>query len=230
MKKCMAVSGASLHSLENDFEIILLPKDYLLAEPVQAHADMILTVFDGKLFCHSSYYKKNSTVIDSIAGLGGLKTILSSCPRNSKYPLDIAFNALCLEDKLICKKSSICPELRAYPIINTNQGYAGCTSLYAAGAVITADEATAHACIDANIPYYRISGKDILLPGYDTGFIGGACGVYKNTVYIYGDPDSSQSGWELARFCEQNGLTLISVFNGPVTDIGGIKFIEKYAN
>ena len=83
------------------------------------------------------------------------------------------------------------------------------------------------ACRENNISYFEISGDDILLPGYDTGFIGGACGVCEDTVYLYGDPDTSKSGIELSEFCKSKNLQLVSVYNGPVTDIGGIKFIEK---
>ncbi len=227
MKRFMAIAGVPLPALSDEFETVLLPKDTLLAKPVQHHADMILTVFDGKLFCHSSYYEKNTEIMSKIADFGELAVIASNCERNSKYPQDVAFNTLTVGDKLICRADSVCPELKAYPIINTRQGYAGCTSIFAADTVVTADEATIRACESAGIPFYRISGKDIILDGYDTGFIGGACGVCEDTIYIYGDPTTSQSGRELAEFCNIKGISLVSIYDGPVTDIGGIKFILK---
>ena len=227
MKNFMAVAGIPLPALSDKFETVLLAPDKLLAGPVESHADMILTIFDGKLFCHSSYYKENSYMIDRIADFGGLNVITSDCTRSGVYPHDAGFNALTLRDKLICRADSICPELRGYNIVNTKQGYAGCTALFAADTVITADKSTIRACQSEGIDVYEISGRDILLPGYDTGFIGGACGVCENTVYIYGNPESSESGRELAEFCKAKGLELISVYNGPVTDIGGIKFIKR---
>ncbi len=227
MKNYMAIAGTDIPALKKDFEFTLLAPDKLIAEPVQHHADMILTIFDGKLFCHKSYYEENNDIIDRIADFGGLSVITSQCIRDCHYPKDVAFNTLTLNDKLLCKKSNICPELAEYDIINTKQGYAGCTAIYAADTVITADPATASVCKKEGIPVYRISGEDILLPGYDTGFIGGACGVCGDTVYIYGDPTTSKSGSQLAEFCQNKGLSLVSVFDGPVTDIGGIKFIKN---
>lgn len=227
MKNYMAIAGVPLPLLPGELEFTLLAHDTLLSGPVRHHADMILTVFDGKLFCHKSYYKANKAALDKIAAFGGLDVIASDCARGEKYPLDVAFNTLIAGNKLICKKDSVCPQLAEYDVINTNQGYAGCTALYAADTVITADPATTATCQMAGIPVYRISGKDISLPGYDTGFIGGACGVCEDTVYIYGDPKASQSGLELAEFCNSKGLSLVSLFDGPVTDIGGIKFVKK---
>ena len=227
MKKYMAVAGVDIPLPKNDFEFTLLAPDKLIAKQVQHHADMILAIFDNKIFCHKSYFEDNKEIIKNIADFGKLEIVLSDCKRNDIYPFDIAFNALTIGDRLICKKDYICPELEQYDIINTKQGYAGCTALYAADTVITADEATIKACRENNIPYFEISGEDILLHGYDTGFIGGACGVCGDTIYIYGDPSTSQSGRELAEFCKDKGLNLSSVYDGPVTDIGGIKFIEK---
>lgn len=227
MKKYMAIAGTDLPALKKDFDFVSLKADKLISEPVCYHADMILTVFDGNLFCHKSYFEENKETIEKIADFGKLRIVLSDCKRNNSYPYDIAFNALTIRDKLICKKNFICPEMSEYNIINTKQGYAGCTALYAADTVITADKATIKACRENNISYFEISGDDILLPGYDTGFIGGACGVCEDTVYLYGDPDTSKSGIELSEFCKSKNLQLVSVYNGPVTDIGGIKFIEK---
>ncbi len=225
MKNFMAVAGIPLPALSHQYETVVLDPDTLLAPPVSHHADMILTIFDGKLFCHRAYYENNRETVERIADFGSLNIIVSDCPRGEKYPLDVAFNALPMGNRLLCRRGSICPELREYDIVNTNQGYAGCTSLYAAGTVVTADEATARACQKENIPVYRISGRDILLSEYNTGFIGGACGVCGDTVYIFGDPRLSQSGRELEVFCSAKGLNLVSLQKGSVTDIGGIKFI-----
>jgi len=227
MKNYMAIAGVPLPLLPVELDFTLLAPDALISEPVRHHADMILTVFDGKIFCHESYYEANKAVLDKIAAFGGLEVAACDCPRGENYPLDVAFNALVAGKRLICKKDSVCPLLAEYDVINTKQGYAGCTALYAAGTVITADPATTAACEKAGIPVYTISGKDISLPGYDTGFIGGACGACEDTVYIYGDPSTSQSGRELAEFCQSKGLSLVSLWDGHVTDVGGIKFVEK---
>lgn len=230
MKKNLAIAGVDLPDgakkyLTERFDTVLLPRDKLLAAPVSSHADMILTIFDKKLFCHNTYYNENKSVIDYICEKGGLALSVSDCPRGPKYPSDVAFNVLSLTDRIICRKDCVAPTLASYPVVDTKQGYAGCTALWAADTVITADPSTLKACENAHIPFHRISGEDISLSGYGTGFIGGACGVFGNTVYICGDYTQSRSGMELFDFCKNKNLRLVSICDGPVTDIGGIKFV-----
>ena len=229
----MAIAGGDLpceakEFLSEKFEVTILESDQTIAGEVSAHADMILCIFDGKLFCHSSYYERNKDTIDRICSFAGLSPCPSDCERYGKYPNDVSFNALCLDNAIICRKESVATELLNYPIINTKQGYAGCTALWAANTVVTADPATIKACSGAGIPYHKISGEDIYLKGYDTGFIGGACGVCGNTVYICGDYRKSRSGMELYDFCQRKELRLVSIYSGPVTDMGGIKFVSLW--
>ena len=225
MRKLLSISGTALPLLPDCFTQVILPPDDTISAPVSTHADMIFAYFDDTLFFHSSYYEKHHHIVDSIIAQSGKRLCITSDKRSKVYPEDVSLNALNIGDKLICKADSISCAMRNYSIINTRQGYAGCTALYAAGTVITADPSTLSACDANGIKSHKISGKDILLPGYDTGFIGGCCGVYGDTVYIYGEPTLSQSGRELTEFCEANGLSIVSVCNGPVTDIGGIRFI-----
>ena len=227
MNKVLAAAGVQLPLLPKSFDCFVLPPDPTIAPQVATHADMIFTVFNKLLFFHCSYYEIYPNEVEFLSYYSDMDLCITEDERNSLYPFDVGLNALDIGGRLICRKDSICEALRDYPLINTKQGYAACTSLFAAGTVITADKATIKACMENNIPYYEISGKDILLPGYDTGFIGGACGVYKDTVYIYGNPQLSQSGRQLAEFCKIKGLSLYSVNDGPVTDIGGIKFLER---
>ena len=71
-----------------------------------------------------------------------------------------------------------------------------------------------------------VSGKDISLPGYNEGFIGGAGGAYDNTVCLFGSFVHSERAMEVSEFCKDRGLILISLEDGPLTDRGGIKFFE----
>ncbi len=227
MKKTVAIVGksmpeAAVNKLTKEYTVFVIPPDVSVAPEVFSHPDMILTVFDGKLFCHESY---TSEIIPQIAELCGLKVVYCRGKRSEKYPEDVAFNVLSVGDKLIGRQDSVAPELREYGIIDTRQGYAGCTSLFAAGHVISADPAILSSAAGAGIPTVRISGEGIELPGYSTGFIGGACGVCGDKIYICGEPNTSPAGRDLQKACRELGLRLISLCGGPVTDVGGIKFL-----
>ncbi len=227
MKKAVAIVGetmpdAAVSRLREEYTVFVIPPDNTVAPEVASHPDMILTVFDGRLFCHESY---TSHMLCQIAELCGLDVVYCRGKRSGKYPEDVAFNVLSVGDKLLGRSDSVAGELREFDIINTRQGYAGCTSLFAAGHVISADPSILSSAKSAGIPTVRISGEGIQLAGYSTGFIGGACGAYGDKIYICGDPDTSPAGRDLQRACHELGLRLISLCDGPVTDVGGIKFL-----
>ena len=230
MKKAIAIVGESMpaeavKTLRKDFHVIILPRDNYIAPEVSSHPDMILTVFDAKIFCHKSYAENNGSVLGEISRLCGLDIIPCEGKRSEKYPEDVAFNVLTMGDSLLGKADSMAEELKVYPIVSTRQGYAGCTSLFAAGHVISADPAILKSARENNIPTEEVSGEGIILDGYDKGFIGGACGVFGTSVYICGSPDSFPAGISLNEVCRKLGLQLISLCEGPVLDVGGIKFV-----
>ena len=235
MKKYIAVVGQRcpetcekrLLSLPEVTDVVRLPCDVQIADPIADHPDSLICVFDGKLYVHSEYAKVAKNVLSYICKGCALELIAVECERGDVYPLDCGFNALTIPDRhtLIGRKKSLAEPLRELCRADTKQGYAGCTSLYAGGHIITADPSIERTSLACDIPVYKISGRGISLPGYDEGFIGGAGGAFERTVCLFGSPDHSESGREVLEFCRLHSLALISLEDGILTDRGGIKFI-----
>lgn len=226
--RCPDTATDKLLSLPEVAEIVNLPPDRQIAEPIADHPDSLICIFDGVLYTHAKYAKIARSELSYICEKASLELCPVECERSCKYPLDCGFNALVLHDRhqLVGRKKSLAEPLKSLCTANTNQGYAGCTALYADGTVITADPSIKAASQALGIPVYSISGKDISLPGYNEGFIGGAGGYFDKTVCLFGSPEYSQSAREVEDFCRSNSLTLICLEDGPLTDRGGIKFIE----
>lgn len=224
---CPTEAKKKLTSLPMIEEVITLPPDTLVDSPISSHPDTVLCIFDNKLYCHDEYAKQNSELLDHICKQSGLSLCSQSGERSGKYPYDTAFNALPLHgmQKVVGRKCSLCAPL-ANACINVNQGYAACAALALLdGSVITADNSIKKALSREGIPVHTVSGKDILLHGYDKGFIGGCGGVFENTLCIFGDC-SSATGQELQKICSSTSLSLISLCSGPLTDYGGVKFVK----
>ena len=206
-------------------KVVRIPADVSLAPPVQGHIDMIFFPWKGRLYCSSEYYERNREETDRLCALTDMTAVPVLCERGAGYPYDVGFNALCLEDReiIICRSSSFAVRPADALIVDTRQGYAGCSSLYAAGTVISADQSVLKAAVTAGVDVWPVPERGILLPGYDTGFIGGCCGVYRDSIFVVGDTSESDVGQSLERFCLSHSLRLISIYNGPLTDIGGIK-------
>lgn len=225
-EECPASAKERLCQLKSVRKVFFLPPDGLIDSPIKSHPDTILCVYDGKLFCHEVYAEKNRDMLCEICTDAGLELCAQKGERNGTYPFDCAFNALSVPEKnaVIGRKKSLCPPLSS-AAVNCNQGYAACAALDIGGTVLTADESVLKSVRAANINAVKISGGDISLPGYDTGFVGGCGGFYNNTLCVFGNPRLCKTGEELIGYCNENGIELISLCDGPLADFGGIKFL-----
>ena len=226
--RCPEAAEKKLLSLPEVKSVIKLPADRQIAEPICDHPDSLICIFEGKLYTHTEYAKTAARQLSEICEKASLELCTVECERGSKYPLDCGFNALTLPDRhqLIGRKKSLAEPLRSLCTADTNQGYAGCTALYTESAVITADSSIKKAAESIGIPVFTVSGKDISLPGYNEGFIGGAGGFFDNTICLFGSPEFSESAREVEAFCKKKSLRFVPLEDGPLTDRGGVKFVE----
>ena len=226
--RCPEEAEERLLSLPEVESVVRLPEDKLIADPICDHPDSLICIFEGKLYTHAEYAKAAKNELSYICEKASLELCPVECERSSTYPLDCGFNALSLPDRrqLIGRRKSLAEPLKSLVSADTSQGYAGCTALYAGGTVITKDPSMKKAAESLGLPVYPISGKDILLPGYNEGFIGGAGGAFENTVCLFGSPEYSESVKEVEVFCKDHGLTLVPLEDAPLTDRGGVKFAK----
>jgi hypothetical protein len=75
-----------------------------------------------------------------------------------------------------------------------------------------------------------ITPGHILLPGYDTGFIGGASGRIGDTVIFNGDLSAHPDSDRIIRFIEDRGLKVRWFPEWPLKDIGSIISIYPEKN
>ncbi len=205
-----------------NIEPILLPKHPGLPEPVCTHADMLLyRSANGMLLCERAYFEENLTFFDG----NKLPILPCNLTLGNRYPDDVAFNALTLGEVTFCRSDAAADEIQAASgrIIHVKQGYARCSCLALPnGAVITADPSLAAAFESENISHLKIEGGGIALPGYDTGFIGGASGVLSDrSVLFFGSLQDHPDGAKIAAFIEEHGFDMIELCDCPLYDVGG---------
>lgn len=219
---------SAVSHLQRSFVTISLPADPFLAPPVASHPDMLITIIDHTLFCHQGYYTAASVQIDAITAMCHLRLVCTTGPRGPEYPEDVGLNTLMLRDrqKLIARQASLATELLPYLAADTRQGYAGCSSLYVKGTILTADPSIRWAAEKLGVRVFALPSGEILLPGYDTGLIGGCGGVWNNTVYLYGNIRNCAPGRALKQFCHEAGVSIVELLDAPLSDYGGIQFIE----
>ena len=148
---------------------------------------------------------------------------------NPVYPGDIAFNAACTGRYFIHNLKYTAPELLAaaeapgMTMISTRQGYTKCSTVIVdEDSIITYDDAIAKPCSAAGMNVLKIRPGHILLPGFDTGFIGGTSGRIRDTIVFNGDLTRHPDFEAIRDFIEKRGLELKWFGDWPLTDIGSI--------
>ena len=213
------------------YRVLKLPKSKYLQQPVAAHPDMLVFIFENKLFCHERYYSEAKTAVDAVVEAGGFELTLSAEEWESEYPHDVLFNAASVGNKLICSKKSVSKLIADLydeeNVINTKQGYAKCsTCTVGERGIITADPSVARSADGAGIDVLLLNGNHTRLEGYDTGFIGGASGDDGENVYFCGDISKHPEGERIADFCLAHGRRAVSLSDNELYDYGSLIFVR----
>jgi len=73
-----------------------------------------------------------------------------------------------------------------------------------------------------------IKPSHIKLPGYKTGFIGGASGSHKDKIFFTGSLKTHPDGKLIREFIEKRGKKIVELYSGPLYDAGSILFFEPF--
>ena len=206
-------------------EAVAVEPSPLLAVPVSSHADMLLHHVGGeKLFAA----QPNSSHCRRLEQLG-FNILDAGVQPHGNYPNDITLNIASIGDFAVMGKK--CPESELKRLcrqtkscIEVGQGYAKCSiCIIAEDAVVTADDGIAEALLKAGLDVLKISPGGIAIEGYDTGFIGGCCGLIARDVLAFcGDVTLHKDGGRIVSFARERGVYIERLTDGIPKDVGGI--------
>ena len=211
--------------LEKFFRVLTLPPFLALSSAVSSHADMLLCPLGEALATHPTYYSENKKLFDE----NSIKIIKIDEAAGKKYPDDILLNGLFLSEKLYGRTDKLSKTLVSYAKENvfTRQGYARCSVCkLSERAIITADNSIARTASENGVDTLKISAGNILLEGYDYGFIGGASFTYNDTVFFFGKIELHPDFDKIRDFAAKHSVKLVSLSDKPLHDIGGAVIYE----
>ena len=161
-----------------------------------------------------------------------IETVITYDKVNKIYPNDIIFNAAVVGKHLFGKLDFISPSVLKYAegegfsLHNIKQGYSACSCCTVdSNSIITSDKSLAKASESTGISVLLIEKGHISLPCHDYGFIGGACGLFDNTLYFIGNINSHPNSKEIIAFAAERGVETVSLSDEPLADCGKIIFI-----
>jgi hypothetical protein len=180
----------------------------IVGEPISCHPDIMLCkmgVRDG-----------------SPVMLGDRKLLRDT------YPDDAIFCAACTGKYYIHNLDITLPdhlekaEAMAMVPVHVEQGYAKCNIVIVdEESIITSDAGVAKACREAGMDVLEVTPGHVELPGFDTGFLGGASGRLGDEIIFHGDITKHPDFDDIFTFIEGKGLTC-KWFDFPLKDIGSI--------
>lgn len=227
------VSNLIAAELSKEISIEVLPlKSYRFLDfPVNTHADMLVFVIDKTIFCYEDYYLENRKIFN-VAENEGYEIVFVSKRCGKNYPDDVGLNIFRMGRVLFANLSYIANEIveyaneNGYALVNTNQGYAACSTLVLNDEnAITADKSIYKAIKSQGKNVTLISPNGIQLDGYNCGFIGGASCVIDKTVYFFGNIKNHPSYDIICGIIIDLGMAFKIISSLDVYDFGGIRLI-----
>ena len=201
------------------YDPVRLPPFSLFDERVATHPDMLLFPLEHGILAHRAYYEEHTAFFESLP----FSFVLSDEAIGKDYPNDVLLNALPMGCTLYGGRTVSKQLLSAFSrYVKVKQGYTRCSSCLVGGGIITQDKTVFNALKQDGIEALLISSGHIALPGYDTGFIGGASvALSKETTAFFGTIEDHPDYERMSDFAKKHGVKLLSLSNEPLTDCGG---------
>jgi hypothetical protein len=210
--------------ISNGYNVLICPPSNLLYEAVCGHPDMLMHIFGNSIMVHRDMLSEFTQALISLE----YEVYKSTSSLQSKYPNDICLNALNIGNLFVhCinfTDTNLLSLVKNRKLINVKQGYTKCsTCLVNNDAIITSDISIAKALSHQGVDVLLLPPGDILLPGLDYGFIGGATGLIEdNVLAFYGHLDHYLYGNEVLKFLSRHKVEPIFLRNGKLIDRGSI--------
>ncbi len=159
----------------------------------------------------------------------GLSFVKGKLPVGKLYPQTSRYNAVVTSNFLIHNAKHTDPLLKETFVkkefIHVNQGYTRCNLLVLNDDLfITSDNGIFRQLKKQHLDVYYFSPDDILLPGFEHGFLGGCLGVYENLVFVTGSLSRFQEGKKLCKLLESRHYKIVELYDGPLFDGGSLFF------
>lgn len=195
------------------------------ANPESSHADMQILPVGGR---KAALIKNNDKLNDVLLDFGFERVFVEEIPESFAYPECTRLNFAILGRNIIGNFKHLNENnlelFNRFNKIPVRQGYAKCsTAIVTQNSVITSDCSIHKACLQNGIDCLKISEGHISLCSRYGGFIGGACFLIDSkTLAFTGNIKSHPDYINIKSFCSNYGVSLLSLTNDALCDVGGI--------
>ncbi len=234
--KCIVSEDISQEAYDN---LLQFSKDFMfirkcesLYKGIDSHADLqCFPLEHHRVIVHPGIHPET---IEEAKAMD-IELLYGETKLEKKYPKDISYNVARVGKNVLHYVNHMDPvvkkelERRKYNFINVKQGYTKCSVLpLGEHSIITADLGIAKEIKESAMDVLLIEGGHIELPGFNTGFIGGVCGVIeeKGMVLFNGNLALHPDCIKICSFLKERGYDYKCLTHGPLIDVGSIFFLS----
>ena len=204
-------------------EVHLLQTDRMVYKSISGHPDVFMCQGDECLVVAPGLPADIlARLIDS-----GIRVIVGQSNPGKAYPDSARYNAVVTDEFIIHNLKMTDPAIfNAFPgrkQIHVNQGYTRCNLLTLDNDhFITSDKGIEKVLQSVGKSVLFIDPSPVKLRGQKYGFFPGCCGILFDEVLINGSLKYHPQGDEIGDFIKKAGLGFRELFEGVLTDTGGI--------
>lgn len=203
-------------------DVIELETSGITYNAISGHPDIFFCRVPGGVVVSPDI---SDTIINQLKG-SGINLRMGRGRVGSEYPQSAIYNALVTDQYLIHNKSVTDPVvieattwLRS---IHVKQAYTRCNLIALNTLFITSDAGIHKQLLKEGMNVHLFNDEAVKLQGFPHGFLGGACGVWKDRFFVCGNLNFFPEGEKLRQLIIHAGYKLTELCNGPLIDGGGI--------
>ena len=205
--------------------ILLSPKCASTYEAIDGHPDIQFVPLDT-----STLLINKDIPNDFIQSLksNNIDVLYSTNIIYGSYPTNIILNAVNLDSYFIHNLNftdkTLLNHVKHKTLIDVKQGYTKCsTAVVSNTALITSDPSIMKSIKNTDLDALYIPPGDIILPGFDYGFIGGTCGLIDNNVLaFFGSLDRYEHKDDIYAFLKKHKVEPYFLNDSKLIDRGSI--------
>ncbi len=188
-----------------------------VSRPISAHSDVLYLKVYSHTIIASSCQKENLPILEK----HGYNVIFCDTLKPG-YKTESLLNFIIGSDYAVCNPRTAMKISTGKKIIPVNQGYTKCSTLCVNDrAFITDDENIYNTLLKNNFDCLKITKGDILLDGYNYGFIGGASvKLNEKEILFFGDIQNKTDKNNVIEFLNKYNMQAIFIEDKKLTDIG----------
>jgi hypothetical protein len=155
-----------------------------------------------------------------------------SAPPLNNYPASARYNAVMAHGVFIHNLKATDPALllaaQDMEQIHVKQAYTRCNLICLSNShFITSDKGIEKTLLSYGKRVCYISPRQVSLSGHPHGFIGGACGMLGQTLYVCGGLSHLNEAEELKQFLTACDWGFVELYKGPPSDVGSVLFVRE---